>query len=96
MVAAGGSESSFANLVKVVPKLHRHLTGSELDRKTVISDLNYARDSLKHFNDGSDIDLNPREAAHDMIERAISNYWKVAGGETIAMERFRAHSRADV
>ena len=49
---------------------------------------NAFRDGLKHYTDGQPITV-PREAAVEIIDRAIENYWQLTAQETSLMCRFR-------
>jgi len=106
---AGAAESLLGGLLKYKGRDHAldgdvsaaiafelHLTGEDLSRPRVISDLNYARDQLKHFGDGADIVFDLAVAAYDMIERAIGNYWRLSGTITNTMEHFFRQSCPDV
>ena len=58
-------------------------------RKGIVALANRSRNSLKHYNDDGSITLEIDVEAADMIDRAVSNYWKLTQRETGAMGRFR-------
>lgn len=61
--------------------------GEEWPPKLFVTIANEYRDSLKHLTDGQSITV-PREAAVEVIDRAMENYWLLASEETSLMRRF--------
>lgn len=58
-------------------------------RKEISNLANYHRNRLKHHNKDGSITFKVDEEAANMIDRAISNYFKLTEGETEAMVRFK-------
>ncbi|QSP95500.1 hypothetical protein LPB19_03525 [Marinobacter salinisoli] len=58
-------------------------------RKEVSNLANYYKNRLKHYNEDGSITFTVDAEAADMIDRAISNYFKLTKSETGAMERFK-------
>lgn len=62
-------------------RLERH--GHPFDEKAVASELNYPRNAFKHYkakvDDTTSIAFCLRDAAIDMIERAVDNHVKLTG-----------------
>ena len=48
---------------------------------------NYFRNGLKHFKDSNPVTV-PCEAAVEILDRAIDNYWALTGQESPLMRRF--------
>jgi hypothetical protein len=48
---------------------------------------NTFRNDLKHYTDGESVSI-PREAAAEILDRAIENYWKITGSETHYIRQF--------
>jgi hypothetical protein len=49
---------------------------------------NYFRNGLKHYDDGEPITI-PREAAIEILDRAIENFWILTNRETPRMRQFQ-------
>lgn len=59
-------------------------------RKGIASIANYYKNKLKHFDEeASGVHFSSDCYAADLIDRAISNYWKLTESETKQMERFK-------
>jgi hypothetical protein len=66
---------------------------SATDRKTLNPRLNRTRNELKHWNDSSiqSLDLDWRGEAEEMLDRAISNFFKLNGGHgSVEIAKFAA------
>ena len=48
---------------------------------------NTFRNDLKHYKDGESLTI-PREAATEILDRAIENHWKITGSETHYIRQF--------
>lgn len=53
---------------------------------------NGIRNGLKHYQDGKDIEFDPEQEAMDIIQRSISNLFKITGEETVNMTRFKLYT----
>lgn len=58
-------------------------------RKEVAALANYHKNRMKHYNAGGSLTFEPYLEAVEMIERAMSNYSKLTGRQTGAMDRFK-------
>ncbi|HWG70807.1 MAG TPA: hypothetical protein VN692_15440 [Steroidobacteraceae bacterium] len=87
--ALSGREPIVEHYADVVSKINVALGGETIDKKGAISELNSARDSLKHFHDGKSVTFDFAEEAYELIDRAVSNLWLLTSSETQNMARFR-------
>lgn len=76
--------------------MHRHLFNEDVGAKTFAERANRARNSLKHHNPGqeSNVTCDFYEEAVDLLDRAITNYWKLYTAVTPAMQRFTDAQRS--
>ncbi|MBB3231128.1 hypothetical protein [Halomonas stenophila] len=58
-------------------------------RKEVANIANYYRNRVKHYSDDGGLHFSVDFEAAEIIDRAISNYWKLTQEETPLMERFK-------
>lgn len=99
---AGASEEILGKLLEVegkVPALKsfvdtcvavaESIYDEPFNPKSFVTLATSTRNDLKHITHGRPITVL-REAAIDIINRAIDNYWDLAKGETVAMAKFRA------
>jgi len=63
----------------------------EQKNSEVISEINYAKDHLKHYTQ-EEVMFYPESSAIHHIHRAINNYWWVHGDFTPEMEEFRKNN----
>jgi hypothetical protein len=95
---AGASEEILGKLLnqnkleneldEIVSSFASHFgAGWEEHKKWLIEDANYHRNNLKHVKEGQDISIFP-EAASEMIDRSIANYWKLTGKQSENMKRY--------
>jgi hypothetical protein len=80
-------ENSLQNWVKTYAGFAKIFAIKDLDKKTIISDANYYRDGLKHITDGNPIGVT-KEAAIEIIERAIQNFVQLTGNYNSQMIEF--------
>jgi hypothetical protein len=80
-------EHSLGSFVKACVALGQHVHTEEWPPKLFVTMANEFRDSLKHYTDGQSVTV-PREAAIEILDRAIENYWLLTGDETPLMRRF--------
>lgn len=66
------------------------LTGRSVDRKVVADIANRARNAVKHLDPGGPrtVAMDPKAEAEDMLDRAITNYWRLFEDQSPAMQRF--------
>lgn len=97
---AGASEEILGKLIEVTNQEHalgsfvitcveigKNIHYEEWPPKIFIKMANEFRDSLKHITDGQSVTV-PREAAVEILDRAIKNYWLLTAEETPLMRRF--------
>lgn len=87
LLEKSGKENSLGSFVKACVAAGRVVHGEEWSPKVFVSMANEFRDGLKHYTDGQSITV-PREAAVEILDRAIENYWQLTGHETPLMRRF--------
>jgi hypothetical protein len=56
-------------------------------KKDFVQMENHFRNGLKHLTDGEPMHI-PREAAIEILDRAIDNYWNLTGSESPNIRRF--------
>ncbi len=83
-----GHTNALEELVDISQKIEKKLYGDNVSRKDYISLANYYRDRLKHINDGADLFFSVDYEAAGLIDRAISNYFKLTGNQTKDMVEF--------
>ena len=88
MLNQHGLSNSLEELVDASQKVGQTLYGNSGSRKEYVSLANYYRDRLKHITDGDDLHFSVDYEAADLIERSISNYFKLTGNQTKEMEAF--------
>lgn len=86
-----GIDHSLKSLTAAAQAIHQQLFGEEGDPKVFRRRANLARNSLKHLAVGGapTVNLDLRQEAVDMLNRAIDNYWLLETSLTPAMERFQ-------
>ena len=95
MVALRGGKHALKSDASAMGAVHVHLYNETLAERQAIAHINRVRDWLKHYSDGSDIEIDERSEAHDIIDRAVSNYWQLTSRETERMRRFREMVRPE-
>ncbi len=72
-----GGESAFDSLNKGTRRISRALNGKESSKKAIAYIMNYAKNATKHMDGAHDttISVEPKEAAGDLIDRAVENYY---------------------
>src|ERR1700680_4871106 len=77
LASARGTDNSLEIIARAASEIHQKLFNSTLARKDTISRANLAKNVLKHWNLGDPLMVNVdlREEASDMLNRAIDNYW---------------------
>lgn len=71
-----GGVSAFESMNKDARIISRALNGQESEKKEISYVMNYAKNSTKHMDNAQDtkVFVDPREAAKDLLGRAIENY----------------------
>lgn len=87
LLEKSGKEHSLGSFVKACVALGRVAHGEVWPPKIFVKMANEFRDSLKHYTDGESVTV-PKEAAIEILDRAIENYWLLTGDETPLMRRF--------
>ena len=87
-IAAARGEPVVESSAAAISGFSVALGGDPVEKKDAISLMNYARDSLKHFGDGSSVDCDFEEEAFELIDRAVSNFWGLTQQQTPSMTRF--------
>uniref|UniRef100_Q47CH7 HEPN domain-containing protein n=1 Tax=Dechloromonas aromatica (strain RCB) TaxID=159087 RepID=Q47CH7_DECAR len=87
LLEKSGKEHSLKSFVKACVTVGRVIHGEEWSPRVFVSMANEFRDGLKHYTDGHPITV-PREAAVEILNRAIENYWQLTEHETPLMRRF--------
>jgi hypothetical protein len=82
-----GKKSMLDSLAESVVSYGKIIYGEEWNKKEIVSDANYYKDHLKHIKGGEGISIT-KEAAEEILDRAITNYWNLTGRQTENMKRF--------
>jgi hypothetical protein len=91
LLRAQGQEPRLESIKTSVAAIFKQLRGRPLDPARVAERANFARNALKHWNEGQPllVEFDAIEEAKDMLERAISNYWALEEKLSPAMTRFQ-------
>jgi hypothetical protein len=87
LLEKSGQQHALGSFVEACVKIGKNIHGEEWPPKLFVSMANEFRDSLKHYKDGQVVTV-PREAAVEILDRAIENYWLLTSDETPLMRRF--------
>ncbi|WP_339897698.1 hypothetical protein [uncultured Gilvimarinus sp.] len=82
-----GQEGDLEGFVNACVQLGRDEFQEDWPKREFVSMANYFRNGLKHYTDGDSISV-PEEAAVEILNRAINNYWKLTSKETELIKRF--------
>ncbi len=79
------------SLVDAAVKIGEILSGEALSRRGVVETANEIRNILKHglLDERTVVEFDASGVAEHMLDRAISNYFKLTGNLTSAMEKFQ-------
>lgn len=90
-----GRKPTLASFAEACVHMGRRIYKESWSKKDFVTMENYFRDGLKHITDGQPL-VVPREAAIEIIDRAIDNYWNLTGRESMNIRRFMeaAHGAA--
>ncbi|MDO8270595.1 MAG: hypothetical protein Q7U82_01570 [Gammaproteobacteria bacterium] len=61
----------------------------EYETKALVSLINFFRDHLKHYKEDAVLTFDSADEAVSLIDRAITNYWRITFQETPNMVRFK-------
>lgn len=87
LLEISGQEHALGSFVKACVAIGKNSHDEEWPPKIFVTMANEFRDSLKHITDGQVVTV-PKEAAVEILDRAIENYWLLIADETPLMRRF--------
>jgi hypothetical protein len=87
LLEACGESHVLGEYIESCVKTGKHIFKEDWPAKDFAELANYFRNGLKHITNGAPITLS-REAAAEIIERAIANLWKLEGKESPRVRRF--------
>lgn len=87
LLEQSGQEHALGSFVKACVAIGKNIHDEEWPQKIFVTMANEFRDSLKHITDGQVVTV-PKEAAVEILDRAIENYWLLTADETPLMRRF--------
>jgi len=92
LLIEAGRTSALDDLTVAATRIYQLLSNAEIGAKHFAERANRARNSLKHHTAGhtTAVTLDLRVEAVDLLDRAITNYWRLEGSLTDAMKRFTA------
>jgi hypothetical protein len=96
MVESRGGMHQLHQEASALDKIGRKFVGKEVSRKDAIANLNEVRDWLKHFKEDARLSFDPRDAAHDMLNRAVGNMIALTNNASPLMQRFYEKRGSDV
>ena len=82
-----GKEPALASFVETCLQAGRIIYAEEWAGKRFVTMANHFRDGLKHITNGDPVSV-PREAAIEILDRAIDNLWSLTGTESAVVRRF--------
>lgn len=83
-----GKEHALENIINSCMAAGKAIYNEIWQPKKFAGMANYFRNGLKHYTDGKPITI-PREAAIEILDRAIDNFWALTSRESPNMRRFR-------
>jgi hypothetical protein len=92
LLESAGQTHSLAEFVGACVRTGKIVFNELWPAKDFADMANHFRNGLKHLTDGQAMTI-PREAAVEMLDRAIDNLWRITGRETPRMRKFmeKAH-----
>lgn len=87
LLEQAGQEHALGSFVNACVAIGKNFHGEEWPPKIFVTIANEFRDSLKHITNGQVVTV-PKEAAVEILDRAIENYWLLTADETPLMRRF--------
>ena len=96
LLSETAAEQSLDSLKKAAVEMYRALFNEEAGAKQFADRANRAKNELKHHDKGQPhaVTLDLREEAVDILDRAITNYWRLEQSLTPPMTRFADRQRA--
>jgi hypothetical protein len=88
LVEKAGGKNRLASESSAVAAIHLQLYDEPLHKKDAIAVINLARNSLKHLGGGDDFEIDPKEEAYHIIDRALGNYLQLSNDIAPHMQRF--------
>lgn len=82
-----GKESDLESFVNACVQIGTEELQEDWPNKEFVSIANYFRNGLKHYTGGDSISV-PEEAAVEIIDRAITNYWSLTAQQSALMKQF--------
>lgn len=85
-----GKEPFVKALAKGAAELYMLMVGTDVGARAFVDRANRARNDFKHHSPGQSqsVSLDPREEAIDMLDRAVTDYWRLEATMTPAMKKF--------
>ena len=92
---AHGQQNALLSLQDAFVALYRNREGESPDPKWLFRRANHARNQSKHFDLGASefITIDVQEEARNLLDRSITNYWRLRTDETAPMRRFLEEQR---
>jgi hypothetical protein len=87
LLEKAGEKHALAEFIEGCVRTGKVIFGKEWPAKHFAEMANYFRNGLKHLT-ADEVLTIPREAAIEMLDRAVENYWKLTGIETPRIRRF--------
>ncbi|WP_227818042.1 hypothetical protein [Nitrogeniibacter aestuarii] len=89
LVQRAGGTHALADFINECRAAGR-LLGENWEPKEFSQMANYYRNELKHYVEGEELTISP-DCAHDIIDRAAENLWRLSGKQTEQIRRFMSH-----
>lgn len=87
LLEKSGQEPALSSFVNACVAIGKNIHAEGGPPKIFVAMPNEFRNSLKHITDGQVVTI-PKEAAVEILARAIENYWLLTADETPLMRRF--------
>ena len=93
-----GKQSSLIGIVKGTALVHKHLFGEELPHKEFKFRANMVRNSIKHLDSDSDLNVtfDSEEEMIDLLVRATDNFYGLEMPESDQVQKFNEWYMANV
>ena len=87
---AKGLKTSLESEKEAFILINKKLFNREISGKEAISFLNKTKNAIKHMDDKNDtfVVMDPKEDAEAMLDRALTNWWRLEQVFTTSMEKF--------
>jgi hypothetical protein len=89
-LVAQGNPNALSIAQALTAVVGRALDGREIKPKAVADIANRARNEAKHLDEAGprSVMMDPEVEAQDVLDRAVTNYWRLTQDQTPAMTRF--------